>query len=121
MAAYVIAEFEFTETDDREIARLDKRGVGRFGERILVDSSRCEILTGGWTPQHLVVLEFPTMERAQSWWSARARSAPAQLKRVKRKMVLVDGLYDLDQLRLRGRLLGHARRGPVRRLIPRAA
>ncbi len=94
MAAYVIAEFEGAETDHRQIARLDKRGAGRFGEKMLVESHGCETLTGDWTPERLVVVEFPTMELARSWWSAGERPAPPQVMHVKRKIILVDGLYD---------------------------
>jgi uncharacterized protein (DUF1330 family) len=92
MAVYVIAEFGATESEQGPVARLDKTGVGTFGERMLVDSSSCETLAGGWAPQRVVVLSFPDMERAQSWWSARERSAPPQMKPVERKMILVEGL-----------------------------
>lgn len=92
MPAYVIAEFGAIETGKHHIARLDKTGVGKFGERMIVASSHCEVLTGGWTPQRIVVLEFPTVERAQAWWAARERSAPRELEQVERKMILVEGL-----------------------------
>jgi uncharacterized protein (DUF1330 family) len=92
MPAFVIAEFDAIDRADPPIARLDKTGVGRFGERMRVDSSRCETLAGDWTPQRIVVLEFPTLERAQAWWSARERSAPRQIGPVKRNMMLVAGL-----------------------------
>jgi len=93
MAAYVIAELGTVEAAPRDIARLaTTTRIGKFGERMVIDSSRCETLTGDWKPQRIVVLEFPTVELAQSWWSARERTAPEQLKPVKRNMILVEGL-----------------------------
>ncbi len=93
MAAYVIAEFGIVEDAGRDHARLDKTTrVGKFGERMLIDSGRSETLTGDWAPERVVVLEFPTIELAQSWWSAREQTAPRQLKPVKRNMILVEGL-----------------------------
>jgi uncharacterized protein (DUF1330 family) len=92
MAAYVIAELGASEPQYRRIARLDKTSRGRFGERMLVDSSRTETLAGDWAPQRIVVLEFPDIEAAQSWWAARQRTAPQQVANVRREMILVDGL-----------------------------
>jgi uncharacterized protein (DUF1330 family) len=92
MAAYVIAEFGAIEAA-YDVARLGKTSrVGKFGEKMLVDSSRFETLTGDWAPKRVVVLAFPTMELAQSWWAARERSAPPQMKQVKRNLILIDGL-----------------------------
>jgi uncharacterized protein (DUF1330 family) len=90
MAAYVIAEFGATE--QHQVARLDKPATGRFGERMLVDTSRTETLAGRWAPRRVVILEFPTIEAARSWWAARERVAPPQVADVKREMILVDGL-----------------------------
>jgi uncharacterized protein (DUF1330 family) len=92
MTAYVIAELGAVHTDDARVARLDKTGLGKFGERLLVDSSNCEPLTGTWTPQRIAVLEFPTVELAWAWWSASQRSGPRELKPVERKMILIEGL-----------------------------
>lgn len=92
MAVYVIAEFGSIAADTHAVAHLDKGGVGRFGERMLVDSGRCELLVGDRAPNRITVLEFPTMEQAQAWWAAREHSAPAGVRHVERKMILVEGL-----------------------------
>jgi uncharacterized protein (DUF1330 family) len=93
MAAYVIAELESVDVASEGVARLARSPrTGRFGERTLADTNRCETLAGGWSPQRMVLLEFPTLEAAHSWWEARERSAPAQMAPVKRNMVLVPGL-----------------------------
>jgi uncharacterized protein (DUF1330 family) len=56
------------------------------------NTSRCDTLAGNWAPNRLVVLEFPTLERAQAWWAARERSAPPEVSSVRREMILVEGL-----------------------------
>lgn len=92
MAVYVIAELGPTATAQQNVARLDKRGVGRFGEKMLVDSSRCESLVGDSAPERVVVLEFPTEAQARSWWDAREQSAPPEVRDATRKMIVVHGL-----------------------------
>ena len=92
MAVYVIAEFGPTAAAKASVARLDKSGIGRFGEKMLVDSSRCESLVGDWAPERMIVLEFPTEEQARAWWDAREQSAPPEVRDVTRKMILVEGL-----------------------------
>ncbi len=91
MPAYVIAEFGTPEAAQQAVARLKRTGFGRFGERVLVDTGKCEPLVGDWTPERIVVLEFPSLEAAHAWWDSRERSAPAQLKPVSRKLILVNG------------------------------
>ena len=69
MAAYVLAEMEITDPkkyDDyrrQVLATLEKHG-GRF----LVRGGRSEGLEGGWQPSRLVVLEFPSYEKALAWY-----------------------------------------------------
>jgi len=71
MATYVIADTYITdhETYDeykREVAPL----IARFGGRFLVRGGRISVLEGSWRPQRLVVIEFPSMEAATSWYNS---------------------------------------------------
>jgi len=69
MAAYVIAEVDVTDPalyqDYREqvAATVEKHG-GRF----IVRGGSVEPLEGGWAPKRLVLLEFPTMQKALGWY-----------------------------------------------------
>jgi uncharacterized protein (DUF1330 family) len=93
MPAYVIAEFASPDARQPGVARLRREPrAGRFGERTLVDTGAGEVLAGDWNPQRLVVLEFPTLEQARSWWESRERTAPPQMLPVTRRIILVEGL-----------------------------
>ena len=95
MPAYVIVEIE---TEDaalmaqyRDIARpIIEAQDGRY----LARGGRTVTLEGGWSPERLVVLEFPTVEQAEAWWrSADYAEAKALRQRAGRtRMVVVEGM-----------------------------
>jgi uncharacterized protein (DUF1330 family) len=41
-----------------------------FGGRFVVRGGLTEILEGAWQPSRLVLLEFPSVERARAWWNS---------------------------------------------------
>jgi uncharacterized protein (DUF1330 family) len=68
MAAYVIVEVDVTDPGPYEEY---KRGVPatleKYDGRFVVRGGRYETLEGEWQPQRIVVLEFPSFERARQW------------------------------------------------------
>ncbi|HEY0790392.1 MAG TPA: DUF1330 domain-containing protein [Chthoniobacterales bacterium] len=98
MPAYVIVEIE--QVTDPEI--LDRyrtiaaASVAKHGGRYLVRGGKPETLEGNWTPSSMVVLEFPSTERAREWYHS-ADYAPALEIRHRagpRKLVIVEGVPD---------------------------
>jgi uncharacterized protein (DUF1330 family) len=68
--------------------------IAAYGGRYLVRGGASETLEGSWHPRRLVVLEFPTLERARAWWSS-PEYAPAKALRqrsARSEMLLVDGV-----------------------------
>jgi uncharacterized protein (DUF1330 family) len=41
-----------------------------FGGRFIARGGRIEVLEGDWRPDRLVILEFPSLERARAWWNS---------------------------------------------------
>jgi uncharacterized protein (DUF1330 family) len=41
-----------------------------FGGRFVVRGGQTEVLEGEWRPSRLVLLEFPSVERARAWWNS---------------------------------------------------
>ena len=71
MAALVIVDIEITDpVHYEEYKRLAAPTVAAFGGRYVVRGGRTEVLEGDWRPDRLVVLEFPSIERAQEWWNS---------------------------------------------------
>ena len=95
MAAYVIVEVEIT--DPQLYAEYGKGvpgTVAAFGGKYLVRGGKSESKEGGWAPKRVVVLEFPSMERARSWYdSAEYKPLLAmRAKAAKSKMLFVEGV-----------------------------
>jgi uncharacterized protein (DUF1330 family) len=71
MPAYVILDIEVTDPDaytayrERSGATVEKHG-GRF----LVRGGDPATVEGGWAPQRIVVLEFPSEEQARAWYDS---------------------------------------------------
>jgi uncharacterized protein (DUF1330 family) len=94
MAAYVIGEIEvmdaaaYQEYGKRVLATIEK-----FGGRFVVRGGKAEALEGA-APKRVVVLEFPSLEQAQSWYHS-ADYAPLIKMRQKAsrgRLVVVEGV-----------------------------
>ena len=95
MAAYFIFDVD---VHDQKTIEAYRKGVpatiAKYGGRFLVRGGTWTRLEGEWEPKRLVVLEFPSVEQARSWYDSedyrelkalRARAAKAEL-------VLVEGV-----------------------------
>lgn len=71
MAGYVVAEIIVHNPDLYEQYR---RGVpstlDRYGGKFVVRGGTPQSLEGGWTPERIVILEFPSIERAREWYTS---------------------------------------------------
>jgi uncharacterized protein (DUF1330 family) len=70
MAGYVIANVVWKDSESLAVyKRLMPSSVEKYGGRFLVRGGSTEILEGEWSPA-LVVIEFPTVEKARQWYSS---------------------------------------------------
>jgi uncharacterized protein (DUF1330 family) len=94
MSAYVIVDVVVSDPDRyEEYKRLAGPTVGQYDGRYVVRGGHAENLEGGWEPHRVVVLEFPSMQRAKEWWSS-AEYAPAKAIRqeiASSEMIVVEG------------------------------
>ena len=78
MPAYVVVQIDVKDSVAyEEYRRLASPTVTLYSGRYVVRGGASEILEGSWQPRRLVVLEFPTAERARAWWSS-PEYAPAR-------------------------------------------
>jgi len=72
MAAYCF--FDVLEVTDP--AKLEEYRAGvlatvrRYGGRYLTVGGRCDVVEGQWSPVFPVILEFPSLEQAHSWYDS---------------------------------------------------
>lgn len=97
MAVYMILEIEVVDAETyAEYVAQAPATVEQYGGRYLVRGGAVTALAGGWDPQRLVVIEFPTMERFQEWLTSPEYStiAPLRERSTKGKAIVVEGVED---------------------------
>lgn len=68
MAAYVILDINVTDPETFAKYRdLAPTAIAAYGGKYLARGGATEVLEGSWTPNRMVILEFPTAERAKQW------------------------------------------------------
>ncbi|MEO7129588.1 MAG: DUF1330 domain-containing protein [Rhodoferax sp.] len=68
MTAYVIFDINVTDSERYEqYKKLAPPVIAAFGGKYLTRGGNTEVLEGGWVPSRIVILEFPTVERAKEW------------------------------------------------------
>src|SRR5712671_760924 len=69
--SYLIANVEFGNADQAmAYGRRVPQTVEKYGGRYLVRGGSAEVVEGDWRPRYMVVLEFPSTERARAWYSS---------------------------------------------------
>lgn len=95
MRAYVIVEIDVRDAATYERYKvLAPPSIAVYGGRYIVRGGAITVLEGGWTPRRLVVLEFPTAERAAAWWASPEYAEAKALRQAcaGTEMVLIEGL-----------------------------
>jgi uncharacterized protein (DUF1330 family) len=78
MAAYIVVDVSVRDQDRYpEYARQVQATLEPYGGRFIVRGGATETVEGTWSPGRLVIIEFPTMERARAWYES-PEYAPAR-------------------------------------------
>ena len=81
MAAYVIANIDVKDpVRYQDYIKMSPVSIAKFGGRFVARGGKTEVLEGAWVPKRLVLLEFPSAERAREWWAS-DEYAPAKALR----------------------------------------
>ena len=71
MAAYVIAHVDVKDPVRYEdYKKMVLPTITAYGGRFLARGGTVESLEGDWRPTRLVIVEFPSAERARAWWAS---------------------------------------------------
>jgi len=94
MAAYVIVDIDIADPARyEEYKKLAGPTVGAHGGKYVARGGKVTTLEGDWRPGRIVVLEFPTAEKAKAWWDSpdyrKARSIRHEC--AKSRMIVVEG------------------------------
>lgn len=95
MKAYVIVDVHITDpTLYEDYRKLTPASLVPYDGKFVVRGGATETLEGEWSPGRVVIVEFPSVEKAKAWWSSPGY-APAKAIRQSAsvtKMILVEGI-----------------------------
>jgi uncharacterized protein (DUF1330 family) len=95
MPAYVISEVEIVDPKLIDQYRsLAEATIARHGGRYIVRGGAVETVEGGPAPQHLVIVEFPTMAQARAWYGSPeyAEALKVRQSALNRRLTFVEGV-----------------------------
>jgi len=94
MKAYIIVDVKVTDPARYEdYKKLTPGSLVPFEGKFIVRGGETEPLEGSWKPGRIVILEFPSKEKAKAWWSSEGY-APAKALRQSAsitQMIMVEG------------------------------
>jgi uncharacterized protein (DUF1330 family) len=95
MPAYFISDL--TPRDAAAIETYRHRAsasIAQYGGRYLARGGKVEMIEGQWSPQSIVIVEFPDVERAHAWYHSPeyARALEVRDQALSRNLILVDGV-----------------------------
>lgn len=94
-SAYILANVQVTDpTQYEEYRKFSSLAMQAHGAEVCIRGGKVEVLEGDWTPERVVLLKFPTVEAARTFYDsaeytkARAAREGAAVMR----MVLIEGV-----------------------------
>jgi uncharacterized protein (DUF1330 family) len=95
MTAYVISHVEIVDQNTIDDYRaLAKQSAEKFGGRYLVRGGDLKVVEGDWNlKRQVVVIEFPNMDLAQTWYRSPEYSAALKIRAtaLDRTLLFVEG------------------------------
>jgi uncharacterized protein (DUF1330 family) len=90
MSAYIVANIEVSDpVRYDEYRALAAPAIEAYDGRFLVRGTDFEELEGEWPFSRLVIIEFPTRERALEWWHSPEYAAATEKRRGAADMIAV--------------------------------
>jgi uncharacterized protein (DUF1330 family) len=95
MPAYTVVEVEVHDPVRYEdYKKMVPSSLEAFGGRFLVRGGPVETLEGEWAPKRLVIVEFPSVEKAKAWWASSEYAEAKALRHAtaKTQLIVAEGL-----------------------------
>jgi len=94
MPAYIVVEVEVEDLVRYEdYKQMVPPSLVPYGGRFLVRGGKVENLEGDWSPKRMVIVEFPSVEKAKAWWSSSEYAEAKALRQAtaKTQMIVFEG------------------------------
>jgi uncharacterized protein (DUF1330 family) len=94
-SAYIIANVDVTDpVQYEEYKKLSSMAMKAHGAEICIRGGKVEVLEGDWAPQRFVMLKFPSVEQAKTFYNSAeyAAARKARAGAAVMRMIVVEGL-----------------------------
>jgi len=95
MPAYIVVDLEVIDSEKYEsYKQMVPASIAPYSGRFIVRGGKVETLEGSWSPKRMVILEFPSVERAKAWWDSPeyAKAKALRHQTARSQMIVVEGL-----------------------------
>ena len=99
MSAYVISEVEILDNEKaNEYRRLASESIVRYDGKYIVRGAVPEVVEGDTARGRIVILEFPSMQRAKEWYASKEYAEALVYKKIalKRRLLFVEGIETVN-------------------------
>ena len=97
MSAFVLVEIDIHDMELYEsYTLLTPATIAAYKGKFVVRGGEATVLEGDWKPQRIVILEFPSVEKANDWWHSQAyeKARKIRQKAATTKMIVLKGVSD---------------------------
>lgn len=94
MPAYILIEIDVHDPVAYEdYKKLTPASLVPYEGKFIVRGGATETLEGDWQPKRIVVLEFPSVERAKAWWASEEYAPAKKMRQAASttRMIVVEG------------------------------
>jgi uncharacterized protein (DUF1330 family) len=95
MSAYLISDVSVQDAEAFQLYRnRAAASIALYGGRYLARGGAIAPLEGDWSPRNIIVVEFASIEQAQTWYRSPEYAAALEFrdKALSRNLILVDGV-----------------------------
>ena len=95
MSAFLISDVSVRDADAFQTYRTRAAAsISQHGGKYLARGGTIETLEGTWEPNNVIVVEFPSVERARAWYRSPEYASALEVRdrALSRNLILVDGI-----------------------------
>ena len=101
MTAYIVSDVGAVAPEDQEAWKaylaLAPQAIKKYGGRYLARGGAIDAMEGDWSPQAIVIVEFPDRETAARWYGSPEYAEAMKIRAgsgLRRRMICVEGAQD---------------------------
>jgi uncharacterized protein (DUF1330 family) len=95
MPAYVISDVEIRDPERiKQYRTLAEKSIAQYGGRYVARGGAIDAVEGDWNPAHIVIVEFPDMDKARKWYRSPEYAEALKIRKdaLERRLIFVEGV-----------------------------